>query len=76
MSAESAEVARLRKALAAAQKKSLQWASRRAALPPGSSRARVTTANAKWGIAAEHRDRISVLLDAAIARQAAGGGAP
>lgn len=30
---------------------------RRAALPPGSSRARVTTANAKWAIKAEARDR-------------------
>lgn len=30
----------------------------RAALPPGSSRARVTTANARWVRAAEHRDRV------------------
>lgn len=27
-------------------------------LPAGSSRARVTTANAKWSIACEHRDRV------------------
>ena len=30
----------------------------RGALPPGSSRARVTTANARWASAAEHRDRV------------------
>lgn len=27
-------------------------------LPPGSSRAKVTTANARWSSAAEHRDRL------------------
>jgi hypothetical protein len=65
------EVERLRKALALAQKQSLKWADRRRALPPGSSRARVTTANANWAQAAEHRDRISDLLDKAIAAESA-----
>jgi len=40
-------------------------AERRAALEPGSSRARITTANAKWGIAAEERDRCLARLEAA-----------
>lgn len=31
---------------------------RRRALPSGSSRARITTANAKWAIACEARDRL------------------
>lgn len=39
-----------------AQKKSTKAAEVRAALPAGSSRARVTTANARWMRAAEHRD--------------------
>lgn len=34
----------------------------RASLPQGSTRARVTTANARWARAAEHRDRIAALL--------------
>lgn len=45
------------RALARAEQKSQQLAERRAALPPGSSRARVTSANARWARAAEHRDR-------------------
>jgi len=49
------EISKLRKALAAAQRRSLQCAERRAALQAGSSRARVTTANANWTRAAEHR---------------------
>lgn len=57
----------LRKKLAKAQEQSLKCAERRRALPIGSSRARVTTANANWARAAEHRDRISDLLDKAIA---------
>lgn len=40
-----------------AARDSLKWAERRAALPLGSSRARVTTANARWAQAAEERDR-------------------
>lgn len=31
----------------------------RAALPPGSSRARVTSANARWSSQAEERDRLA-----------------
>lgn len=46
-------VKRLRDAEAASLKKS----EARAALAPGSTRARVTTANAAWARAAEHRDR-------------------
>lgn len=36
----------------------------RAALPPGSSRARVTTANARWSTACEARDRREAALRA------------
>ena len=45
----------LRKLLARAEKDSARCAAARAALPPGSSRARVTSANAKWMRAAEAR---------------------
>lgn len=62
-------IAALEKKLAAAQAKSLEWAFRRGALPAGSSRARVTTANANWARAAEYRDRIADLLDKARAAQ-------
>lgn len=65
-----AEVARLEKSLAQAQAASLRWADRRGALPAGSTRARVTSANAKWARSAEHRDRISDQLDAARAKVA------
>jgi hypothetical protein len=41
-----------------AQKASLKAAAARHRLPPGSTRARVTTANANWARAAEHRDRV------------------
>lgn len=47
--------ARLR-ALAEAQRASDRATEARAALPAGSSRARVTTANARWMRAAEYRD--------------------
>ncbi len=43
--------------LVASQKASAAAADARSRLPPGSSRARVTTANARWARAAEHRDR-------------------
>lgn len=62
-------IADLEKKLAAAQAASLRWAYRRGALPAGSSRARVTTANANWARAAEHRDRIADLLDKARAAE-------
>lgn len=64
------EIKQLEKALADAQRKSIKCAERRHALPPGSSRARVTTANANWARAAEHRDRCSDRLDAAKAKLA------
>lgn len=35
---------------------------KRAALPPGSSRARVTSANARWGRLAAERNRLAALL--------------
>ena len=59
------DIAKLEAALADAQAKSHAAMDRRRALPPGSSRARVTTANANWARAAEHRDRVSDMLDAA-----------
>lgn len=39
-------------------KAALAWAGKRADLPPGSTRAKVTSANAKWAVQAESRDRI------------------
>lgn len=59
MSASLQEIERLRKALDRAQKASAKAAMARLALPAGSSRARVTTANARWARAAEHRDRLA-----------------
>ena len=44
--------------LAAAQRASLKASEARMAHPVGSSRARVTSLNAKWMRAAEHRDRL------------------
>jgi hypothetical protein len=55
----------LERELARAQRASEKASAARAALPPGSSRARVTTANARWMRAAEHRDRILAQLEAA-----------
>ena len=58
-------LAALRRQYAAAHARSLRLAAVRAALPPGSSRARVTTANARWARAAEERDRLAkVIADA------------
>ena len=48
-----------------AHEKSLRLAARRMELPDGSPRARITSANAKWAIAAEHRDRLGERLDRA-----------
>ena len=42
----------------AAAKKSAKCSEARGALPAGSTRARVTTANARWMRAAEERDRV------------------
>lgn len=65
----TSSIAQLEADLAAAQAKSHAAMDRRRALPAGSSRARVTTANANWARAAEHRDRCSDRLD--LARAAA-----
>lgn len=64
----AADVKRLERELAKAQAKSTAAMDARRRQPPGSSRARVTTANANWMRAAEHRDRISDALDAARVR--------
>lgn len=58
-------LARMMRDLAAAQVKSERASAARRDLPPGSSRARVTSANARWMRAAEHRDRL--LADLAVA---------
>jgi len=50
-------IARRASAYAEACGKSVRAAERRVHLPPGASRAAVTSANAKWSSAAEHRDR-------------------
>lgn len=46
-----------------AKDKSERLSLARAALPPGSSRARVTTANAKWKRAAEYRDLVAKRIE-------------
>lgn len=51
------ELARLAKELQRAERAAAKACEARASLPPGSSRARVTTANAKWRTKAEARDR-------------------
>lgn len=51
--------------LEAAELAMLKASSARAALPAGSSRARVTTANARWSTKCEHRDRVEARLVAA-----------
>lgn len=58
------EVLACSKEYQAAHKKSLKAAEARARLEPGTSRARVTTANARWARAAEARDRIQERLRA------------
>lgn len=57
-----AKMAKLRRELERAQMKSMRAMEARFRLPAGSSRARVTSANAKWAAAAEHRDRIAAQL--------------
>lgn len=44
--------------IAAAYTKMRAASEARRALPPGSSRARVTSANARWARACEHHDRL------------------
>jgi hypothetical protein len=53
-----AEAARLFRALADAQRKSEAAMEARMGLRAGTTRARSTTANARWARAAEHRDRL------------------
>ena len=58
-------IATLRKRLVAATKAAERASEARRALPPGSSRARVTTANARWAARCEERDRIMAQLEQA-----------
>lgn len=58
----AAEIARLCREYVDASAKVRKMSEARRALPPGSSRARVTTANARWSIACEHRDRVERTL--------------
>lgn len=58
----ASEVKRLEREVAAAAKKLTRASDARFALPAGSSRARVTTANARWSIAAEAHDRALAAL--------------
>lgn len=57
-------IAELSKELVAAQKKVERESASRMALPPGSTRARVTTANGRWMAICEHRDRLDEELRA------------
>lgn len=59
-------IRRLESELAEAQAKSTRAAERRAALPAGSPRSRVTSANAAWMRAAEFRDLCAARLAVAI----------
>lgn len=61
----TADISRLERELARATKAAAKACEARAALPPGSSHTRVTTANAKWSRAAEHRDRVAKQLEEA-----------
>lgn len=56
------KIVQLRRDLAKAEKRSAAFAERRASIRPGASRARTTTANARWARAAEHRDRLLLQL--------------
>jgi len=60
---EPLEVTALRKELARAEADSARLCEQRAAMPPGSSRARVTTLNAKWARVAEYRDLLRARLE-------------
>ena len=66
----SPEIHRLERELAKAQRASTRASERRAALPAGTSRARVTSANARWMRAAEYRDLIAKQLAEARAKEA------
>lgn len=69
----AARLAKAEKALAKAQAESTKASEARFALPAGSSRARVTTANARWMSKSEHRDRCAREVEEARAALAAEG---
>ncbi|WP_088258637.1 hypothetical protein [Fimbriiglobus ruber] len=56
------------KELVRAEEASLKACAAMRNAPPGVSRARSTTLNAKWSAAAEHRDRIAHKLHVAVVR--------
>jgi hypothetical protein len=58
------EIRRYERLLAQARAASERAAERRMSLDIGASRARVTTANARWATMAEARDRLAAHLDA------------
>lgn len=60
------EIARRANTLAKAIEDSAKLCDRRGALPPGASRAAITTANAKWARAAEHRDHCAASFELAL----------
>jgi hypothetical protein len=60
--ARAAEIARFAKLYIDAERAVAKTSAARFALPAGSSRARVTTANARWSTACEHRDRLLATL--------------
>jgi hypothetical protein len=57
--AQSAKLARLKKEHAKAEADARKWMERRRALGAGATRAKVTTANARWAQAAEYRDLLA-----------------
>jgi len=64
---------RLERELARAEVASKKACEARGALPTGTSRARITTANARWMRAAEYRDRLRAKLDAMDEKEAVQG---
>jgi hypothetical protein len=60
--ARAAEIARFAHLYIDAERAVAKTSAARFALHAGSSRARVTTANARWSTACEHRDRILATL--------------
>lgn len=66
----AAEIEKLRRELRKAESASAQASETRRALPAGSSRARVTSANARWSRAAEYRDLLAKRLADLEARSA------
>lgn len=69
------EIVMLERMLKDAEAKSARLAEARSKLPPGSSRARVTSANARWARAAEARDALVKRLDEARTKKAKKAGA-